>query len=790
MAAHMGSRVRTAACRLARAATLLVLAAAPAHAQQTPADAAAAPAITLPPITVIAASPLLGSGIDRNKLPAESSVLTGNDLTRGGTTPPNAVRALNDQVSGVNLDSASGNPYQPTLMYHGFDASPLQGTPQGLAVYVNGIRFNQAFGDTVNFDLLPNLAIDTMNLEGSNPVFGLNALGGALSIQLKNGFTYHGGELSLSGGSFDTLGMDFQYGRQSGNTATYVAVTGAHQGGWRDDQSSNVQNFYGDIGWRGNAGEVHFNVLAAHSVLDGPGTSPVELLAADPRAQFTAPNSISNQFVQTSLSGNVAVNDTVSLQGLVYYNNFLQRVANGNAANDTPCDDDPSLLCTERGPVSTTLGGAAIPAFLGANPLAYSELDEQTTNTNGYGASIQATDTQPIFGFHNHLVGGLSFDGAQTEFTGISYIGGITPLTRSFVGPGVIIDEPGTNQPVRAGISDAYYGVFASDTFDLTDRLALTASGRFNAAAIDLTDQSGGDLTGNHPYTHFNPALGATYKLTPGLTAYAGYAEANRAPTPSELSCAGPADSCSLANFFVGDPSLKQVVAHTVEAGLRGRTAIGDGDSLSYDVGLYRSNLDDDIVFVNSTTLNRAFFTNVGQTRRQGLDAGIRYKTPHWSAYFAYSYNDATYQSGFVEAAGNNPAADAAGNITVKPGDRLPGVPLHLIKFGVTYHVTDKWTLDATAVAQSSQYLFGDAANLTAQLPGFVMLDLSTSYKLTPHIEFFASVDNVTDARYYTYGTFSPTSSVYLAQAPNATNPRSYSPAAPIGGFGGVRITF
>ncbi len=196
-------------------------------------------------------------------MPAETNVLKGDDLTRGGTTAmPDAVRALNEQVGGVNLDSASGNPYQPTLVYHGFQASALQGTPQGLAVYVNGVRFNSAFGDTVNFDLLPDVAIEEMNLEGSNPVFGLNALGGALNIQLKNGFTYHGGEISFTGGSFGTFGGDFQYGKQSGNTAVYVAASGLHQDGWRDLQSSGIENFYGDVGWRGDTGEVHFNVTA------------------------------------------------------------------------------------------------------------------------------------------------------------------------------------------------------------------------------------------------------------------------------------------------------------------------------------------------------------------------------------------------------------------------------------------------------------------------------------------------------------------------------------------------
>ncbi|HEX4366618.1 MAG TPA: TonB-dependent receptor, partial [Rhodopila sp.] len=721
--------------------------------------------------------------------PAETNVLRRNDLTRGGTTTADAVRALNEQVGGVNLDSASGNPFQPTMFYHGFQASALQGTPQGLAVYVNGVRFNQAFGDTVNFDLLPSLAIDQMNLEGSNPVFGLNALGGALNVQLRNGFIYQGGEIELSGGSFGQYGANVQYGRQSGNTATYVAASGLHQGGWRDLQSSDLENFFGDIGWRGNKGEVHFNVLAANSVLNGPGTSPVELLAADPAAQFTAPNRISNRFTQMSLSGSLDISDTLSLQGVAYYNYFLQRVSNGNAPNDRPCNDGSGLLCSETG-LSTTRGGGTIPAFLGADPLAYSELDNQTTNTNGYGASIQATDTQTIFGFANHLVGGFSFDGSQTTFTAASLIGGITPDTREFVGPGVTIDEPGGNAPVRLGISDAYYGLFVADTFNLTDRLALTASGRFNAAEINLNDRNGGDLTGRHSYQRFNPAAGVTYKVTPWLTAYAGYAEANRAPTPAELSCAGPAESCSLANFFVGDPDLKQVVAHTVEAGLRGTVSIGENDRLSYNLGFYRSNLDDDILFVNSTTLNRAFFTNVGQTRRQGVDAGLQYKAAHWSAYLAYTYTDATFQTGFAEAAGNNPAADADGSITIRPGNRLPGVPVHQGKLGVSWRVTERWSISAVAVAQSGTYLFGDQANLTPRLPAFVTLNLGTSYQITPHIQMFASVDNVTDEKYYTYGTFSPTAAVHLSQAPNATNPRAYSLAAPVAGFGGVRITF
>jgi iron complex outermembrane recepter protein len=745
----------------------------------------APPVISLPPVEVIGASPLIGSGIDRNTVPAETQVLNSNDLKREGT--PNLVNSLNQQVGGITLNSGSGNPFQPTFFYHGYAASPLQGTPQGLAVYVNGVRFNQAFGDTVDWDLIPNIAIDKVNIEGSNPVFGLNALGGSVNIQLKNGFTWQGFEGDVSGGSFGQVQGEFQYGLQAGDTSTYVAGTVLHQNGWRDLQSSNLQNIYGDIGWRGSGSELHLNLTGAHSVLNGPGTSPVQLLAVDPGAQFTAPNQISNQYGAVSLTGDFSLSDTTSIQAVTYYRYFLQRVTNGNAPNDTPCDDGSGFLCFDGG-VSTTFGGAFIPDFLNGGP--YSELDNQTTNTNAHGASVQVTNTNEVFGLKNHFVAGTSFDGAQTMFSAISYVGGLTGLDRVFVGPGVVIDEPGTNSPVRVGISNATYGLYLADTLNLTPQLAVTLSGRFNAAQINLSDQNGGDLSGNHSYNHFNPAGGVTYRFAPWLTAYAGYAVANRAPTPAELSCAGPENSCSLANFFVGDPDLQQVVSHTVEAGIRGVFEPFGGASLSYNLALFRSTLDNDIAFINSVTQGRAFFANIGETRRQGIDAGLQLKTDRWLAYINYAYINATYRSGFVESAGNNPAGDADGNLTIQPGNRLPGIPAHQVKLGVYYKATDKWTVGATAIAASSAYLFGDEANLTRPLPGYFTLNLSTSYQVTEHVQLFAWAENITNARYYTFGTFSPTSSVFVAQAPGATNPRSYSPAAPVGGFGGVRVTF
>jgi outer membrane receptor protein involved in Fe transport len=739
----------------------------------------------LPPVEVIAASPLLGTGIDRDLVPAQTHTLGDKALRSQGMS--DLTGTLERRLPGVTVDSASGNPFQPTLFYHGYAASPLQGTPQGLAVYVNGMRFNQPFGDTVYWDLLPDVAIDRLDLVGSNPLFGLNALGGAINLRLKDGFRYQGYEAAAAAGSFNRLQGEFQYGKNFGGLAAYVAGSVRHEDGWRDLQSSDLQTVYADLGWQGAGREVHINVAAAHSFLNGPGTSPVELLAAAPKAQFTAPNSIENSYGAASFSGSIDVGPDTSVQTLAYYRYFRQAVVNGNAPNDTPCNDGSGLLCFDGG-VSTSTGGTPIGDFLNGGP--YSQLDTQDTLTHAYGMAGQVTTAFQLLGRKSQLIAGAAYDGASTRFQASTYIGGLTPLDRVFVGPGVLVDEPGTNSPVSIAVATNSFGFYASNILQLSSQLALTLAGRLNLTFVNLHDLNGGDLEGSHVYAHFNPSAGLTYKATPWLTLYGSYAVANRVPTPAELSCAGPQNSCSLANFFVGDPDLKQVVSQTFEAGVRGTVKPAAEATLKYDLSLYRSDLDDDIAFVNSAAQGRAFFANIGRTRRQGIDAEVALETPRWSAFVAYSFIDATYQTSFVEGAGDNPGADANGSITVNPGNHLPGIPAHQLKLGGSYNLTDKWSIGATVIGASSQYLFGDEANLTPPLPGYVRLDLQTRYDLAPNVQLFAWARNVTNASYYTYGTFSPTTAVPLAQAPGASDTRSYSPASPLAVYGGVRVKF
>ena len=747
---------------------------------------------------VVVTAPLAGSESERAKVPTSTQVLRHEDLTRTG--PASALRALDERVGGIALNQAQGNEFQPNLIYRGFEASPLAGNPQGLAVYLNGTRFNSPFGDTTNWDLIPDIAIDRIELAGSNPAFGLNALGGAVTVKLRDGFSYHGAQLELSGGSFGRIQGTAQYGVQSGNVAAYVAGTALNEDGWRDHSPSQLRQIYGDIGWRGDKSELHLSLLGATNILVGNGTAPVELLAARRSAVFTYPDETRNKYLRVSLSGSHEINDALSLQATAYYSNLSQRTANGDASDAQPCGDDPGLLCNEGGAALTTRGGGRIGNFVnpgfypgldqfsGGGP--YAQFNQTATDSNGYGASVQGTYRAEPLGRPNRLLVGASYDGGSTLFSARSSLGALG-LDRGFVGPGVVVDQAdGSITPVRLSAVNSYYGLYASDTLDVTPALSLTLAGRLNVAQIDLHDQTGNALSGNHSYARFNPAAGLTYKITPGTSLYGGYSESNRTPTPAELSCASAASPCSLTNFFVADPSLKQVVAHTYEAGLRGRFTVAETARVSWNAGVFRTDSDDDILFTSSDVQGRGFFQNVGATRRQGVEAGVSLRQGSLLAFADYAYTDATFRSGFSLGSQDNPFADANGQVQVRPGNRLPGIPQHRVKFGLQYDLTPDWTVGTTGIASSGRVLQGDGSNRNPTTGSYVVLNLNTSYRVTKAVELFGLVQNLTNEKYATFGGFSPVALVPIAQAPGATNTRSLSPGAPVAGFGGVRVTF
>lgn len=776
------------------AIALILLPTAAAAQERTAAPAPDAAAnVTLAPVEVIATTPLPGIGIDRDKVPANIQTLPAPDIAKQGPAP--LVSGLDQRLSSINLNDNEDNPYQPDVQYRGFTASPVLGTPTGLAVYQNGVRLNEPFGDNLTWDLVPDFAIDRLNIIPTNPVYGLNALGGALVINMKNGFNYRGGELTLSGGSFGQRQGTLQYGKQIGNIGAYIGVNAANEEGFRKLSPSQIRQLYADIGAESDRGSLHLAFTGAKNILAGIGPTPIQLVDIDRSAVFVSPQTFRDTVLMPSLNANYVATDTLSFQSNFYLRSSGRKSNAGNITDIEPClGSIPNTLCL--GDPSTVLfdtAGQPVPNILGgATP---GENDVTSTSSLGLGGSLQGTYTAPIFDRENHLVIGLSIDHGDVDFTSTNEVATINPVDLVTQGTGIIIKQPnGALVPVGLETTNSYYGIYASDTFNATPNLAITLGGRYNVALIHLYDKLGTALNGNNRFGRFNPAAGIAYKIAPDLTGYIGYAEANRTPTAGEIGCSDPARPCTLDTFVSADPpGLRQVVAHNYEAGLRGRfdlRLLDPAGRIDWNLGLFRTDLDNDILAVPSDIVSTGFFQNVGGTRRQGIEAGIGYKDENWRLSANYSLVDATFQSAVTLSSPNNPFADAEGDIRVRPGDRLPGIPQHRFKLNVDYSITPNWTVGGDLIVASNQFYFNDQSNQNPPLPGYVVANLRTSYHFSENFELFLLIKNLFDNKYATYAIFNDPTKTPLPGVPNPTDPRFVSVAPPLAVYGGVRVEF
>ena len=744
-------------------------------------------------ITVIGTTPLPGAGIDADKLPGVSRSLSAQDISRSGT--PSAIRALGDQLGSVSINDNLDDPFQPDILFRGFEASPVLGTPQGLAVYQNGVRINEAFGDTVNWDLFPDIAIDRLDVLSANPAYGLNALGGAVVLTMKNGFTYQGGEGEVSGGSWGQRQLSVQYGFNDGMWGAYVGGRALEQDGWRERSPDSIRQLYSAVSFRKNDLSLDLSFTGANNRLGGQSSTPVQELALGRNLLFTTPQSNINQLEFVTLDGAYAVNDAVSIQGNAYYREFHQSVVNGNTTDYTACasDDLAGSLCQSDGATPLTgTGGGLLPDISQGGTLPIGENDFERIRSVSVGGSLQMTSSSDILGHGNHATLGGSIDSDSTDFHTSAEIGVINPALQVTYS-GLFVDTPQgtgwTATPVSLASTTRYYGLFITDTFDVTDARSITASGRYNYAEIDLADQIGGALSGRNHYSRFNPALGFTDKLSEWTTFYAGYAEGNRVPTPSEIECSDPAVPCLLPSSLSSDPpNLKQVVSHSYETGLRGNW----GD-LGWNAGVFRTDLDDDIYGV-ATSLSTGYFQNIGGTRRQGAELGLHYRIGELSLFADYSYVDATFQSALLINSPSNPYQDANGDIQVTKGDRLPGIPRHRLKAGADTEILEGWTLGGTVTWVSDSFYRGDEANLMKPLAGYAVVNLHSSYDLTRWATLTLRIDNILDAHYSTFGVLGDPTGVNAPGIPTAdgsyVDPRFQSPGAPIAAFGGVKVRF
>ncbi len=774
-------------------------------------DPASQATIVLPEIEVVATTPLGGSGEPIEKIPAEVTTVRAQEFAR--TRSPNVTDALQQQIPGAVSIDTNGNPFAQDFRYRGFIASAVQGTPQGLAVYQNGIRLNEAFGDTVNFDLVPPQAIARADLFTNNPVFGLNALGGALSLQMKNGFTWQGVEAQALGGSFGRVSGYFEYGRQSGDYSLYVTGDAARDGGWRYFSPSWVGRLYGDLGYRSSDAEVHVIATGARTSLGVVGPTPVDLVAQDQRAVFTSPQTTLNEMGSLAFTGRFDVGKTWSIQSNFYLRSFNQKHTDGNDAEFEACDDESGFegqLCVDEDDFASVTtsesqlvvldrAGQSVP-FAGEG-FPYGTIDRTRTRALSAGLGLQATNKDRIFDHDNFLTFGASVDRSKVNFGSTSTLGAIDPrlvvrTDSGFPGSGATIETLGRigYVPTYLDGHTTYYGVYVLDTFNITPQLALSGGARLNIANISTKDMTGlaPELDINAAYRRINPVVGATYALTPTLGAYAGYSEANRAPTPLELNCADPTRPCLLENSLVADPPLQQVVAHTIEAGLRGTTSFAPEANLAWKAGYFHTESTNDIVSLASTITGRGYFANVPATLRQGLEAGALLAWGNLRGYANYAFIDATYQFTGTLASPNNPLADDNGNVQVTPGRHIPGIPRNLVKIGGDYAVTPQFSAGADLLVVGSQYFIGDDSNLNPKLPAYWTVNLHASYQVNENIQFFGLVNNLFDNRNATYGTFfgTATSAQLATPISFSGNPRTITPLQPLSLYGGVRVTF
>lgn len=806
---------------------------------ENPAPAPAVNFVVPPPPADVKVSPLPGSEMSVQKIPYTVNAITSSDINRDHSVITQDV--LNNRIPGVVVDDLQGNSFQTGIQYRGFEASPVNGLPQGLAVYQNGVRINEAFGDTVNWDFIPDNAISDLTVMSSNPIFGLNAIGGAVNITMKDGFNFHGADIDTRFGSFGRKQVSAEAGLQSGNWAAYGAFQAIDDDGFRDFSSATERRGYLDLGVKGDGAEFHFNSTIASGQVGVTAAVPVELLDFAGRTRtFTSPQVTDNDMQMYSLNGVVQVTPETAVSGVTYYRHFKQSHIDGNISEFDDCAAPNTFgtsLCTEDGAPIYGLGPGG--ALSGINNLddygVLGSIDRTGQNADSFGVALQAANKSDLFGHRNQFIIGTSYDHGHVAYTASSQLGSFRPkYVVAGTGP-ILSGDPALGEELDASdvtprslttLND-YFGIYALDAFDVTDRLTVTVGGRFNYARIQI--QNTGEpsldaLNGVNQYNRFNPSAGFTYKITPDMSFYGGYSEANRAPTASEIACSDPENPCIIESALASDPHLNQVVTRTWELGLRGQDISWSGkERFDWSLGWFRALNADDIIQIADQQQGRGYFANAGETQRQGIELNASYRTERWFLYGSYAFIDATYQSTNVIPSENNPKVttpcsdfgigggdddddDEDFCMKIKPGDHIPGVPQHRFKAGFDYKITPRWTFGADLIAASSQFFYGDDSNLDRPLAGYTKVNLHTSYDVTDHIQIYGLIDNLFDQQYGIYGTYFNTE---LAQEAgpgpngqggpdpslkglvyNPDNARTITPAIPFAAYGGLKVKF
>ncbi|MFC3108369.1 TonB-dependent receptor family protein [Undibacterium arcticum] len=727
------------------------------RAQVLAADAGTVPEQELPTVVVTGTMPLPGLGLPLRDVAANVQTVKGAAIERQHAG--NITEYLEHNLSSVTINSAQGNPYQPDISYRGFTASPLLGTPQGLSVFQDGVRINEPFGDVVNWDLLPQSAIAHLQvMPGSNPIFGLNTLGGAIAITTKNGRTNPGGQVEISGGSFGRRTVELEQGGTVGKLNYFVTANDALDHGWADHNASRVKQLFGKVGYQDVDNSLNMSLTAADNELQGSQTIPRSFLD-NRRQSYTFPDQNLNRATLWSLSGSHHFNETLQLSANAYHRNYRNENTSSNVNGDYGASD----------PIEARNARSIV-------------------DQSSYGLSLQLSYFGKLAAMDNQLVVGIAGDFANAQFRQSSQDARFI-ADRNTVGS----SDYGLNTDAKTRNSNL--GVFFSDTLSLNDHWSVTASGRYNHARVKINDRSGAQplLDGDHAFSRLNPGFGVTYNPTPALTAYAAYNEGMRTPTAIELACADPDAPCSLPNSFIADPPLKPVVAKTAEFGVRGKLGAASGWSAS----VFRTALDNDIQFISSSGASTAtgYFQNVGKSRRQGLEVAAHTVMGKLDATLSYNYIDATYQTAFVQHSASNSSANANGDIVIRRGNKMTGVPQNTIKLRLDYAASPNWNIATNLLYRSAIFARGDEDNQdrNGKIAGYTVVNLDTTYAVTKHLQVFARVNNLFNKQYANFGVLGQNffnGAGHSFDGANISNEQFIGPGAPRGAWVGLKYSW
>jgi iron complex outermembrane receptor protein len=555
---------------------------------------------------------------------------------------------------------------------------------------------------------------------------------------LPNGFTFHGAQIDVLAGSYDRVQGLMQAGQQMGNVAVFAAVSGLYDNGFVPQSVSRAAQYHGDVGVLSNGNEYHLKVHGINSNLQPQEPQP----AFASQVPWTSPNYRKQDNVQVDLTGNYAFGGGWVGSSDLYFGHDVESAA--------------TIVLGSNAPAPSGGGGPDVPAPpTGGNTGILTQL---TNTTNSWGGNAKLSNFGTLFGMANKFNVGVAYTGGVTTDAAISTIGNLTS-NYSWESPISVLSGNGV-APQRVRAATNYLDVHVADVIDVTDRLRLSGALRWDYSAIDQTDLSGTapDANGNHTFTHFSPAIAATYLINPGVIGYAGYSEAAHVLTPAGIICDDMELPCSTKPpFFVTEPVRKQAISHTYEFGFRGQLPTFETPivpvQVAWHVGAYQTDVSNDYyLYVDVNRPGRPVYYDVGNTRRQGIKLGLDFVADKFTASIIYNYMNAQFMS-YVDLYNPlNSAAGPDGFIHVKPGDYMPGFPPQSLKILVKYQATDKWSVGGSLRAASSTYYNGDEVNAMSQVPGYIVASFNTQYRVTKDLEVFGLVENAFNAKYALFG--------------------------------------